>query len=103
MKILVAWIGNADLKGPTAPDPSDAGPIAQAVAARQFDRLVLLCNQDPKRVETFVAWLKTHTAAAIQLEPATLSSPTNIGEIHPAVVAVLERVRTDFGLHGYSG
>src|SRR5262245_55311127 len=97
MRILVAWIGNADLRGPTSDNASDSGPIAQAVAARQFDRLVLLFNQDPKRVEEFVAWLKARTAAEIQLEPVTLSSPTNIGEIYPAAVAVLEGVRNQFG------
>src|SRR5215469_7466007 len=97
MRILFAWVGNADLRGPTSDDPSDSGPIAQAVAARPFYRLVLLFNQDPKRVEPFVAWLKARTPAEIQLESVTLSSPTNIGEIYPAAVAVLEGVRNRCG------
>jgi DNA-binding NtrC family response regulator len=97
LRVLAAWIGNADLRGATAGDERDTGPIAQAIAARQFDRLLLICNQDPKPVELFVRWLKGRTTAEIDLESVSLTSPTDFGEIHRAAVAALEGLRKRWG------
>ena len=91
MKVLVCWIGTADLRGPDSTDRSDVGPIANALAARSFDRAVLLSNQEPSQVERFVKWLKLRTQAQIEVERAELTSPTNFGEIYQAAMGVLSR------------
>jgi transcriptional regulator with PAS, ATPase and Fis domain len=91
MKVLVCWIGTADLRGPDSTDGSDVGPIANALAARSFDRAVLLSNQEPSQVKRFVKWLKPRTQAQIEVERAELTSPTNFGEIYQAALGVLSR------------
>jgi hypothetical protein len=40
--VLIAWVGVSDLKGPEKAGAGDLGPIAQALAARSFDQVVLL-------------------------------------------------------------
>ena len=50
MKMLASWIGTADLRAPDLNDESDIGPIAQALAARSFGRVLLLADQQPAQV-----------------------------------------------------
>ena len=51
MKLLLAWLGNADLKASVSDGGDGVGPIAQAVAAKPFDRIVLLANQPRSGVD----------------------------------------------------
>jgi len=95
MKILAAWIGTADLRGPTAADASDIGPIAQALSARTFDRILLLANQDAAALKVFTKWLKLRTDADVQVIRTELSSPTNFGEIYRAVVDALSEAQKE--------
>lgn len=95
MKILAAWIGTADLRGPGAADKSEIGPIAQVLNARGFDRALLFANQDMVAVRVFIKWLKPQTQADIQVVRAELSSPTNFGEIYRSVVEALSAAKKE--------
>jgi transcriptional regulator with GAF, ATPase, and Fis domain len=90
MKMLAAWIGTADLRAPDLNDESDVGPIAQALAARSFGRVLLLADQEAAQVSKFEAWLRTRTAAPIDIQRVKLSSPTNFDEIYKAAVWALD-------------
>ncbi len=90
MKILVSWIGTADLRAPDLDDESDVGPIAQALAARSFGRVLLLADQEAAEVSKFEAWLRARTSVPIEIERATLSSPTNFGEIYTVAIAAID-------------
>lgn len=97
MKVLAAWIGNADLRGQDSVDESDVGPIAQALAATAYSRAVLLADQEAAAVRAYVKWLKQSTHTDIRVVPAKLTSPTNFGEIYRAAVDVLSQLRDEFG------
>src|SRR5262245_48824130 len=43
-RILICWIGHTDLRAARGEKEAGAGPIGQAVAAREFDRVVLLSD-----------------------------------------------------------
>lgn len=95
MKILAAWIGSADLRGPESGDESDIGPIAQALLAKAFDHAVLLANQDPAAVKAFIKWLKGRTRADVRVVRAELTSPTNFGEIYRAAVDAISEIQKE--------
>jgi transcriptional regulator with GAF, ATPase, and Fis domain len=105
MKVLVAWIGSADLRGPDSADGSDVGPIANALAARSFDKAVFLSNQKQAEVKRFLAWLRTRTEASLEVERVDLTSPTNFGEIYQAATRTLSSIleksdkQTELTLH----
>jgi transcriptional regulator with GAF, ATPase, and Fis domain len=90
MKMLVAWLGTADLRAPDLGDDADIGPIAQALTARSFGRALLLADQEANRVSKFGAWLRARTSIPIEIQTAKLSSPTNFGEIYKAAIAALD-------------
>jgi DNA-binding NtrC family response regulator len=94
MRILVAWIGNTDLRAPDAHDKEDLGPIAQALKARQFDAALLLANQERSSVEKYERWLRAGVASQIRRKltviPVELSSPINFDEIYTAVIRHLD-------------
>jgi DNA-binding NtrC family response regulator len=92
MRILAAWIGNADLNGSRIGDGESPGPIAAAVEARAFDRLLLLSDQDDLATQQYVRWLSGRTSAVIDLERVELSSPTNMKEIYQGATRALDRV-----------
>lgn len=99
MRVLVAWIGSADLRGPSSSDGADIGPIANALDARAFDKAVFLANQDAGEVKRFVKWLTERTAIKIEVEQVELTSPTSFGEIYQAATSLLTRtVTTDVQL-----
>src|ERR1700738_4609910 len=95
MRILVSWIGNADLRAPDSEDKMDVGPVAQALEARQFDRVLLLADQDKGALRKYEGWLRTRWAgkarSALSLEHVELKSPTDFDDIYGAVTRALER------------
>lgn len=98
--MLVSWIGNADLRAPSSPDKSDVGPVAQAIAARQFDCVLLLADQDAKALRAYEGWLRTGSTSKkrseLKLVRVELTSPTNFEEIYSAVTSTLDRELREF-------
>jgi DNA-binding NtrC family response regulator len=104
-RVLACWIGDTDLRAPASTDPQKLGPIASAVAARQFDEILLLSDRDIDaahrlrdgavvRVDACVAWLKERAGgAAVTLRHQPLSGPTNFGDIYQAAKSAVEAVR----------
>lgn len=89
-KLLLSWIGKADLAASQGQARLGVGPVAQAVAARKFDEVVLLTDFPEGEVNAYVAWLKAHTTAKISVRRAKLTGPTNLSEIYPIARATLD-------------
>jgi DNA-binding NtrC family response regulator len=100
MRMLVSWIGNADLRAPDAEDKSDMGPIAQAIEARPFDRVLLLADQDKAALRKYEGWLRAKITSKgrvqLNLEHVELTSPINFDEIYTAVTDTLEKLLREF-------
>ena len=80
--VLISWIGATDLRAADQTDPTEVGPIARALDARSFDRVVLLYNYDKKKVDPFLRWLGRRATPPVDSRHVDLSSPTNFGEIY---------------------
>jgi DNA-binding NtrC family response regulator len=93
-RVLLAWIGDVDLKGA---DSDGSGPIVQALAARDFDHVVLLNNYAEARIAPFERWLRKKTKATISVRQFVLSSPTHYGDIYNAVVVAVAWAREKHG------
>jgi DNA-binding NtrC family response regulator len=93
--MLVSWIGTADLRAPDAGGEADIGPVAQAIKARQFDRVLLLADQDKAAVRKYEGWLRAKIIGKprthLNLEHVELTSPTNFDEIYTTVTDTLEK------------
>jgi transcriptional regulator with GAF, ATPase, and Fis domain len=100
MRMLVSWIGNADLRAPDAENKSDIGPVAQAIEARQFDRVLLLADQAKAALRRYEGWLRARIAAKgriqLNINHVELTSPTNFEEIYTAVTDTLEKSLHEF-------
>jgi len=86
---LVAWIGHADLKAAEGETGAGLGPIAQAVAFKDFARIVLLSDYPEDRTREYLDWLGARTGAELVVRPVTLASPMHFGEIYQAARRVL--------------
>ena len=97
-RILVTWFGATDLKAARGEGSGlGLGPVAQALAARTFDQVVLLTNYDKTDVALFEAWLKEKTKASIAVRSEKLRSPTDFGDIYKAVAKTVDGVRAKAG------
>jgi len=90
--VLVAWVGTTDLRAPTEEHTVGCGPVAQALAARSFDEVVLLSNFGRGPVKSYVRWLSKRASCHIRVAHRPLSSPTEFGEIYVAAVETLQRI-----------
>ncbi len=93
MTILLAWLGNTDIRASEAKDSAEQGPILNAANALEFQSVHLLSNQQKTKARAYVKWLERKSGLEVNLHSLTLSSPTNHEEIYRAAVAVIEKVR----------
>lgn len=90
-QVLVAWVGNTDLRAPTESEKVGIGPIAQAVEARRFEEVFLLTDYAEAKVKPFIQWLKARTDVKLEVIHESLSGPTNYAEIHEAAVRASQK------------
>ncbi len=81
MKLLFAWLGVTDLRASSSGTP-EFGPIASALKALEFDRLILLADHDSKSIKGYVTWLSGLFVGDVELHQVKLTSPTNHQEIY---------------------
>jgi transcriptional regulator with PAS, ATPase and Fis domain len=96
-RVLLAWIGTADVKAASGEGSAGLGPIAQALASREFDHVVLLNNMPEDRLGEFEPWLKKKTKASIVVRYYPLSSPTHYGDIYSAVTLAVAWTLEKYG------
>jgi transcriptional regulator with PAS, ATPase and Fis domain len=73
------------------------GPVAQAVAARQYREVVLLNNWEKATAENYIVWLRKQTQSALIIKHIKLSSPTNFGEIYQAASKIISEKIKEHG------
>lgn len=93
--VLVAWIGNTDLRAAQGDEQAGSGPIAQALKSRSYEEAFFLANYTKKEVEPFVKWLGAQSKTRLNIHYAKLDRPTDFGKIYEADVAVLQAIEKD--------
>lgn len=94
--VLLAWIGQTDLDCASG-RRSGLGPVASAVAAREFEALVLLSNYPETHNAAYLECLRAGGAPPAHLRHETLPDPTDYGAIHTAAVRAMEFARETYG------
>jgi len=93
MAILLAWLGNADLRAAEGGDPAEQGPILGALKAFSFEGLHLLSNHGQQMTRAYAKWLGERSAVVVTPHQAKLTSPTAYEEIFRAAVGLIEEIR----------
>jgi len=91
-RVLVAWLGNTDLRASCNELNGELGPIGQAVRELHFDAIHLLSDHAPKQSRRYREWLKERLGMTASPHPVRLSGPTRFDEIYEAAVAVLDEL-----------
>lgn len=92
-KTLFAWIGKTDLQASRGVASAGLGPIAQAVEARNFDRVTLISDWPDDEAMSYSAWLRERHASPVELFRRPLpNGPTDFGGIYQAAKGVVEQV-----------
>jgi hypothetical protein len=96
-RVLLAWIGQTDIKAAKGDALVGDGPIAQALAARGFDHVVLLNNYPAAEAALFERWIEKKAKASIVVRQEKLSSPTHHADIYRAVTGAVPWVLAEYG------
>jgi transcriptional regulator with PAS, ATPase and Fis domain len=93
MAILLAWLGNADLRASESSDLGDLGPILSALKSFDFDAFHLLSDHSTQKTLTYAKWLQEQSSVYVSPHQVKLSSPTSFEEIFRAVVGVIDEIK----------
>jgi transcriptional regulator with PAS, ATPase and Fis domain len=96
-KILISWIGRTDLRAAKEGEIVGLGPIAQAIRAVSFDRILLLNNFPDVEVKPYLDWLQGIKNLPVSSRQVTLTSPTNFAEIYEAATDAVQSCCNEFG------
>jgi len=93
MAILLAWLGNADLRAAEAGNSDGQGPILEALKVLAFEALHLLSDHSTQKTRAYVKWLEGQSSVRVTSHQTKLTSPTSFEEIFRAAVGVVEEVK----------
>ncbi len=93
MSILLAWLGNSDLRASESNAGDSSGPILDAIKALPFDALHLLSDHPPQKTSAYIQWISHQTTTAISSHRVKLTSPTSFEEIYLTTSAVINEIK----------
>lgn len=93
MSILVAWLGNTDLRNAETEHENEFGPILGAVKALPIKEVHLLSDHPQERTRAYATWLHTRGKVEVTEHQTQLSSPTDHKDIYQAATRVLSEIR----------
>ena len=94
MSILLAWLGNTDIRASEASEADGSGPIRGALRALPFSSVHLLSDHSPKQTHAYAKWLGQQTGVAIIPRQVKLTSPTSFEEIYLAANDAIQAVHS---------
>lgn len=92
MSILLAWLGNSDLRASDEDANERLGPILGAVKAMEFSVVHLLSDHDNDKNTSYVNWLRKRFSIDVTVHPIKLTSPTCFEEIFLAADRVVKKI-----------
>ncbi len=93
MSILIAWLGNTDLRAVSSEPDAERGPVFGAVKALPFDCVHLLSDHPTEKTKQYVSWLSEQGRVPVIQHPTKLSSPTDHKDIYVEATKVLSEIR----------
>jgi hypothetical protein len=93
MSILLAWLGNSDLRASESSIADDLGPILGAVKAMQFSAVHLLSDHGKQITEAYSRWLRKQIDSSVTSRLIKLTSPTTFEEIYRAADHVVQEIK----------
>ncbi len=93
MAILLAWLGNTDLRASESSDSAEQGPILGALKSFDFDTLRLLSDHSTQKTRAYAKWLAGQSSVPVVSHLAKLTSPTSFEEIFRAAVGVIDELK----------
>jgi len=95
MEILLAWLGNTDIRSSESTDSGELGPILSALQSRRFDAAHLLSDHSTQRTQAYVKWLAGFSKVSVRAHSVKLTSPTDFAEIYRAVDSLIRDVKRE--------
>ena len=93
MSILLAWLGNTDLRASESSHEDGLGPIVGAAKAFPFTAVHLLSDHGRQKSSSYAEWFGQQTGIPVTLHQVKLTSPTSYEEIYKASCAVIDKVK----------
>ena len=93
MPILLAWLGNTDLRASESGDVNLQGPVLGAMKAFRYGSVHLLSDHSAQKTHAYALWLGQQIEVPVVPHQVKLTSPTSFEEIFRAATDVIEKVK----------
>jgi transcriptional regulator with PAS, ATPase and Fis domain len=93
MSILLAWLGNTDLRASESAEPSEQGPILSAIKSLAFESVHILSDYCLEKTRAYALWLSQQTTPPVITHQVKISSPTSYEEIFLATNDVIKKIK----------
>jgi len=95
MKILSAWVGEADIHASRTPGRAVESPILAAINALQFDEVCLLSAYDQWVSGAYMEWLERRSGLTVNVLVVRLPDPNDHDRIYMLASRVVESASTN--------
>ncbi|MQB19019.1 AAA family ATPase [Agrobacterium tumefaciens] len=93
MAMLLAWLGNTDLRASESRDSDEQGPILGALKSFAFDAVHLLSDHNAQKTLAYAQWLEGQSSVPVTPYQVKLTSPTSFEEIFRAAVGAIDELK----------
>ncbi|MBU5637501.1 sigma 54-interacting transcriptional regulator [Geomonas sp. Red69] len=91
--ILLAWLGNTDLRACETLASDGLGPILGSLQALPFSAVHLLSDHGRQKTTSYSDWVNQRTGLPVVAHLVNLTSPTSFEEIYRAASDILEELK----------
>lgn len=81
-KILLTWLGNADIESSQQGSGGNLGPVAGAVVDRNYKKVYILSDFSKQITSRYKKWLETVTTAKATVRNVKLKDPMDFGIVY---------------------
>jgi transcriptional regulator with PAS, ATPase and Fis domain len=93
MSVLLAWLGNTDLRASETSATEDFGPILGAIKALPFEGLHLISDHSHQQTSAYEHWVRQHDSIPVISHQVELTTPTSFEEIYLSATGVIKEIK----------
>jgi len=96
-KVLLTWLGGADIESSQDETRCNLGPIAGAIIARNYKQAYILSDFSKQATSKYKKWLVNITSAKVSLRNVKLENPMDIGSVYDSAKKMAIEIKDSHG------
>lgn len=96
-KVLLTWLGGADIESCKDETRSNLGPVAGAIIARNYKHVYILSDFPEQVTNKYKRWLENTTSVKVSMRYIKLENPMDIGIVYDSAKKMAMEIKESHG------